>query len=139
MFVSFLGRLRIIQDTEICLYSAKDKEDWHNQLWAAKSVNEKEGLDQYIIHSFCNDDWTLEIGDTIGDVSKLILSPFENSPLQHWQLVPEGQLQTQVETPSLASDSSSVADESFDYLEFGFAHPLCPAKRGSNSSLFSLQ
>ncbi|KAI8141689.1 hypothetical protein BJV82DRAFT_645302 [Fennellomyces sp. T-0311] len=150
------GRLRLIQETEICLYSSKPEKEAHNQLWGVRDGE----LDAFgrqqpgsVIYSLSNDDWVLDIhANPDGPASKLILFPYQSmdNESQQWTFIGENQsalldepagsamfntfsTSTMNPTPSSSASSSPVAD--FTASAEHFAHGLSPAKRGSQSSV----
>ncbi|ORZ15759.1 hypothetical protein BCR42DRAFT_415852 [Absidia repens] len=141
------GRLRLIEDTEICLYDKKPLDKASNQLWgvrdapattttpAASPLLSPQGK---LIYSISNTDWILT-----QDEGKLLLHPQEPlMPYDTWDWIAEDSF-----IPSLSSSppttadcdpatpglSSSVASScEFDYHQGG----LSPArKRGSQGSV----
>ncbi|KAI8335811.1 hypothetical protein BC941DRAFT_429441 [Chlamydoabsidia padenii] len=133
------GRLRLIEDTEICLYQEKPLEAASNQLWGVRdaAANSSSTLSHgKLIYSISNADWTL-----MQDGDRLLLYPQE--PLlsyDTWDLVAEGCL-----LPSLSSSSpttttsewngpttpGNISSLDYDYPQGG----LTPAKRGSQGSV----
>lgn len=145
-FASCLGRLRLIEDTEICLYHEKSLEEASNQLWGVREpsttalVSPTSTLSHgKLIYSISNADWTL-----MQDGDRLLLYPEEpHLPFDTWDLVDEDCL-----LPSLSSSSPTTTSEwngpttpgisssltgSFEgeYPQGG----LTPAKRGSQGSV----
>ncbi|KAI9470011.1 MAG: hypothetical protein EXX96DRAFT_512305 [Benjaminiella poitrasii] len=105
------GKLRLIEDTEICLYHKKPIESAENQLWAVRTnisllnathplsqQTEKTVLSSFVgsvIYSICNSDWVLDISHE--DETKLILFPYHPDDSdcckrQRWDFVPENDM-----------------------------------------------
>ncbi|KAI8356170.1 hypothetical protein BD560DRAFT_375004 [Blakeslea trispora] len=157
------GRLRLIEDTEICLYSPKPSEEAHNQLWSVR----EDAVDAYgrplpgsYIYSLCSNEWVLDAQATETGDQKLVLFPLQpiDNDSQRWLFVPEGQLDLTLsikETLSLAKNntgyfshqiitppgsmSSSPGNPTIGSNETEYPKGLSPAKRGSHSSIFSLE
>ncbi|KAI9498051.1 hypothetical protein BDB00DRAFT_755289 [Zychaea mexicana] len=106
------SRLRLIQETEICLYTPKSEKEAHNQLWGVRDG----ALDAYgrqqpgsMIHSLSNEDWVLDIqhathpDDNVAAGSKLILFPFQNmdNDSQQWIFIDESDSALLDEPPAL--------------------------------------
>ncbi|CAO3621200.1 unnamed protein product [Cunninghamella blakesleeana] len=128
------GRLRLIEDTEVCLYNEKPLEEAHNQLWGIKDAVEKPGK---VIYSISNEDWVLVHNES----NKLLLYPSE--PLlemnDHWDLIDEKDfvlshsshpIENNWSLPNTPSLSSSADTYDGDYPQ-----ALTPAKRGSQGSV----
>lgn len=160
------GRLRLIEDTEICLYSPKPLEDAHNQLWSVR----EDAVDAYgrplpgsYIYSLCSNEWVLDVQPTDQGVQKLVLFPLQpiDNDNQRWIFVKEGQLDLNVsirDSLSMVAKSSSNASyfsmseslitppgsvsSSPDYPTTAneeYPQGLTPAKRGSHSAIFSME
>ena len=174
IFMHNLGRLRLIEDTEICLYNQKPVEDAHNQLWGVTD----DAVDAYgrplpgsYIYSLCSNEWVLDVQPTSEGQQKLVLFPLEpmENESQRWLFVPEGELDLAmpikqvlasttrkiVSPPVNASYFSTVPAEDMiitppgsissspDFAsgtnEGNYPQGLTPAKRGSHSSIFSVE
>ncbi|KAI7908216.1 uncharacterized protein BX663DRAFT_24982 [Cokeromyces recurvatus] len=158
------GRLRLIEDTEICLYHAKPLEEAHNQLWSVR----EDPVDVYgrplpgvYIYSLYSNEWVLEIQQSSSEkYQKLVLFPLQpiDNENQRWLFVPEGQLDLNIPIQDILSlttrkNSSSSIHEciltppaslspSSSYptptSEYEYPQGLSPAKRGSHPSIFSM-
>lgn len=92
------GRLRLIEDTEICLYKTKPLEEAHNQLWGVR----QDAVDAYgrslpgsYIYSLCSNEWVLDVQQASeNENQKLVLFPLQpiDNDNQRWLFVPEGEL-----------------------------------------------
>ncbi|KAI8581602.1 hypothetical protein K450DRAFT_279038 [Umbelopsis ramanniana AG] len=88
------GRLRLIEDTEICLYHAKPQEDAINQQWAVRTAMDEYNREQsgYFIYSLSNEEWVIDLDiHAVGseDGAKLVLYPvktFDNVN-QQWEFI----------------------------------------------------
>lgn len=158
--------MRLIEDTEICLYNTKPLEEAHNQLWGVRD----DAVDAYgrplpgsYIYSSCNNEWVLDTQpSTEKDTQKLVLFPLQpiDSDNQRWLFVPEGQLDPNVPieetllssqknsyfSPSAVGDamtppSSSTSSPTYTGAPVVTEFPkgLTPAKRGSHSSIYSME
>lgn len=92
-----LGRLRLIEDTEICLYNTKPLDEAHNQLWGVR----EDAVDAYgkplpgsYIYSLCSNEWVLDVQPIENGNQKLVLFPLQpiDNDNQRWLFVPEGEL-----------------------------------------------
>ncbi|KAI8083833.1 hypothetical protein BDF21DRAFT_492727 [Thamnidium elegans] len=159
------GRLRLIKDTEICLYYKKPQSEAHNQLWATRAITivsehplhkETQSSTGLIVYSLSNRDWVLDAvspeDNLTEDLQKLVLFPHQEvSKSQTWDLIYQVDMKMNQE-PSLifeeSSINSSIIDDisasgqvspvstiSFDSMEF--PHGLSPSKRNSQTSLTS--
>ncbi|KAG2207677.1 hypothetical protein INT47_011797 [Mucor saturninus] len=127
------GKLRLIEDTEICLYYKKPPQEAHNQLWgirpAAGSVGSaaEHPLHQnqvgIVIYSICNSDWVFDIcsheNPTEKERQNLILFPHQSSSQhQTWDFIPENDVNTNayatVQEPGLVYDDSSLESSLID-------------------------
>ncbi|RCH81680.1 hypothetical protein CU098_005913 [Rhizopus stolonifer] len=156
------GRLRFIEDTEICLCS---KEDLVNQLWFVntdykparhlfgREIRAKTPLGN-TIHSVSNSDWVLEV---CAKQEKVILFPLHSDPSkrqqQRWEFIPEEDMHSnEDEEPGLLFEIESVNSSIVTPVDYyspapsistqcdssGFAYGLTPArKRGSSQSSVS--
>ncbi|KAI8390926.1 uncharacterized protein BYT42DRAFT_554903 [Radiomyces spectabilis] len=140
------GRLRLIEDTEICLYTEKSVAEAHNQLWGVRKMatNIGESHPGYAIYSICNDDWVLDIQFN-EDPSKLILFPYQpfDNDNQRWTFVSSSDASISLSADVLLTAKHATTDSTSpmptDPLgESNFTNALTPAKRGSQSSLSSL-
>ncbi|KAI8331240.1 hypothetical protein BC941DRAFT_439405 [Chlamydoabsidia padenii] len=117
------GRLRLIEDTEICLYRQKPLEEASNQLWGIRDTPQGK-----LIYSISNTEWTL-----MQDGDKLLLYPQEPHH-DTWDCIGEHDLLASTTMPcattppDLCSAASSFETE---YTQGG----LSPAKRGSQGSV----
>lgn len=91
------GRLRLIEDTEICLYNTKPLDEAHNQLWGVR----EDAVDAYgkslpgsYIYSLCSNEWVLDVQPTENGNQKLVLFPLQpiDNDNQRWLFVREGEL-----------------------------------------------
>ncbi|KAI7896824.1 uncharacterized protein EV154DRAFT_410905 [Mucor mucedo] len=162
------GRLRLIEDTEICLYKTKPLEEAHNQLWGVR----QDAVDAYgrklpgsYIYSLCSNEWVLDVQPAC-DNQKLVLFPLQpiDNDNQRWLFVPEGELDLTIPmTQVLASISTTISPSnsttsyfssndtiitppgsvssspSSNMVEADFPRGLTPAKRGSHSAIFSME
>ncbi|KAI8646611.1 hypothetical protein BD408DRAFT_439989 [Parasitella parasitica] len=159
------GRLRLIEDTEICLYTPKPLEDAHNQLWSVREG----AADAYgrplpgsYIYSLCSNEWVLDVQPAADQgVQKLVLFPLQpiDNDNQRWIFVKEGQLDLTISikeslsiakkynTPHLSMSTSLITPPSSvstspDYPKSAndeYPQGLTPAKRGSHSAIFSME
>ncbi|KAI8979589.1 hypothetical protein BDF20DRAFT_835593 [Mycotypha africana] len=160
------GKLRLVEDTEICLYSAKPLAEAHNQLWGvrqdATDIYGRSLPGSYIFSSSSNE-WVLDIQFAHDGTQKLVLFPFQSidNETQRWLFVPEGQLDLTVpiseilaltKRPSYSSTASSASSiivtppgsvAFTDYpspgVELEYPQALTPAKRGSHSTIYSAE
>ncbi|ORZ20286.1 hypothetical protein BCR42DRAFT_205104 [Absidia repens] len=134
------GRLRLIEDTEICLYQEKPLEEASNQLWGLRdSTSSSQGK---LIYSISNADWTL-----MQDGDKLLLYPQESmEPADTWQWVAEASFPaTATSATTIATTTTTTATEwngpvtpglsSSSSFEADYPQGLSPAKRGSQGSV----
>ncbi|KAI8371764.1 uncharacterized protein BYT42DRAFT_581484 [Radiomyces spectabilis] len=129
------GRLRLIEDTEICLYHAKPQEEAQNQLWGVRETSTG-----CFIYSVCNEDWVLDI-QANDQGNKLILFPFQyvDNDNQQWMFVSvtdmeEGTHPLCTATGEITPPMSMSSSPSHDTMQA--LSP--PVKRGSQSSLHSV-
>ncbi|KAI9315477.1 hypothetical protein BX666DRAFT_1860565 [Dichotomocladium elegans] len=134
------GKLRLIQETEICLYNAKPIGEAHNQLWGIRNGStDSFGREQpgSVIYSVSNDDWVLDIhANSSGTDCKLILFPIQSldNDFQRWNFVPEHD-KAALEMAAFVNGSSSPLSDSHSAGNDVFPQGLSPAKRGSQSSV----
>lgn len=126
------GRLRLIEDTEICLFTPKPKEKALNQRWSTRQCTDDLGREQpgCFVCSLCNDEWVLEVQHaSSAQHPKLLIFPardFDNEN-QRWVFEPADSIpDTQCNEADLAQ-----LDTTLDSQE------ASPSKRGSNSSVGS--
>ncbi|KAI9288220.1 hypothetical protein BC943DRAFT_378108 [Umbelopsis sp. AD052] len=88
------GRLRLIEDTEICLYYAKPQEHAINQQWAIRNVVDEYNREQpgYFIYSLSNEEWVIDLDiHAVGseEGAKLVLYPAKtfDSVNQQWEFI----------------------------------------------------
>ncbi|KAI8886927.1 carbohydrate-binding module family 13 protein [Backusella circina FSU 941] len=171
------GRLRLIEDTEICIFKEKPLEEAHNQLWGVRDdivdVYGKRLAGSYI-YSLCSNEWVLDIQPVSGGAcsssdnedqqqqqqqqqvqeeqdEKLVLFPLQpiDTENQRWIFVPEGDLDLTVPikdiqmgnknsyfSESMTPPVSASSSPAYDAYEF--PQGLTPAKRGSHSSIYSI-
>ncbi|CAO3669260.1 unnamed protein product [Umbelopsis ramanniana] len=88
------GRLRLIEDTEICLYHAKPQENAINQQWAVRTAMDEYNKEPsgYFIYSLSNEEWVIDldihaVGSEAG--AKLVLYPAKtfDSVNQQWEFI----------------------------------------------------
>ncbi|ORX54389.1 hypothetical protein DM01DRAFT_1335535 [Hesseltinella vesiculosa] len=120
------GRLRLIEDTEICLYPAKNLDQAQNQQWTTVG---------HCIHAVAFKDWVLMQVD-----DKLVLYPHEPSLFDPdhantWQWVPEQEWSSATYTTPVTMPALS---SSADTLDSDFPKGLTPAKRGSQGSVHTV-
>lgn len=140
--ISLAGRLRLIQETEICLYDAKPVEEAHNQLWGVREgIMDALGRQQpgNVIYSLSNDDWVLDIhSNPENGTCKLILFPFQavDNDFQLWTFVNENDKEQLDMAPAIKNTlpSSTIPSSEAEMYSQG----LSPAKRGSQSSVTML-
>lgn len=92
---SSLGRLRLIEDTEICLFQAKSLDDAGNQQWGIRPSRDEYGRETpgVFIYTLSNEEWVVDldihgVGSAKG--AKLVLYPakdFDNNN-QLWAFTP---------------------------------------------------
>lgn len=160
----FKGKLRLIEDTEICLYHKKP-ESAQNQLWATKLV-ETAPFEQHplskkehhgsavMIYSACNSDWVLDVSM---DGQKLVLFPLhhdgDEAQKQKWSIIYENDMQNSSHnsTNEVLESNTSVLGDDYVYYHNGsissvstdsnnsstmdFAYGLTPSKRSSATSI----
>ncbi|KAI9019444.1 hypothetical protein CLU79DRAFT_720420 [Phycomyces nitens] len=157
------GRLRLIEDTEVCLYPAKPVDQLSQQEWAVQQDETDlfgKRLEGCLLYSVHSNDWVFDIqthsmdGDT-----KLILFPYKtiDNDTQRWELVsPTDILQYGSSannqsnsisgfgsptlgdlSPSTSSSSSQIMSQELNG-SMEFACGLSPSKRGSQSSATGL-
>lgn len=155
------GRLRLIEDTEICLYNPKPLDEAHNQLWSVR----EDAVDAYgrplpgsYIYSLCTNEWVLDVQPTENSNQKLVLFPLQpiDNENQRWIFVPEGELDVTIplkETLSMSQTGSyfspmndtiitppgSVSSSPATTIDNEYPQGLTPAKRGSHSAIFSME
>ncbi|KAL0086037.1 carbohydrate-binding module family 13 protein [Phycomyces blakesleeanus] len=146
------GRLRLIEDTEICLYNRKEIDQAHNQMWGInEDTSDCFGRPQpgIFLYSHYNNDWVLDIQANPDGANKLILFPHQNidNDNQRWSLISASELEhplsgipTLLSSPNSATDysspSNSLPSTPVHELTLGeFSGGLSPAKRGSQSSV----
>ncbi|KAL0081553.1 carbohydrate-binding module family 13 protein [Phycomyces blakesleeanus] len=107
------GRLRLIEDTEICLYPKKSDEYISQQQWGVQHDDCPFGkrLEGCLLYSFHSNDWVFDIQTHVvnGD-TKLILFPYKtiDNDTQRWELVSPADI-LQYSRPSSGSLSSSFS------------------------------
>lgn len=147
------GRLRLIEDTEICLYHEKPLEEAHNQLWGIR----KDAVDSYgkplegsYIYSLASNEWVLDIQVAENDGQKLVLFPLQpiDNDNQRWSIVPEGELVLSCPQPNtsyfalqntMTPPASATSSPTYPFSSAEFPQGLTPAKRGSHSAIFSME
>ncbi|KAI9488476.1 hypothetical protein BDB00DRAFT_39413 [Zychaea mexicana] len=112
------GRLRLIEDTDICIYSKKPEDEALNQRWSVQC--DDPNIPTYYICSQSNSGWVLDIrtGHQSGD-QKLILSP-------HQTIDKENQLWVFVSAENASNGdegTESIATKSTDDAP----HTCCPS------------
>ncbi|GAA5799640.1 hypothetical protein HPULCUR_005056 [Helicostylum pulchrum] len=157
------GRLRLIEDTEICLYYKKPQPEAHNQLWATRAITtvsehplykETQASTGLVVYSLSNRDWVLDAitpeDNLTEDLQKLVLIPYQEvTKSQIWNLIYQVDMNVNQEPSLIFEDSSinsSIIDDgstsgqvspvsiiSCDSMEF--PHGLSPSKRNSQTSL----
>ncbi|CAO3668396.1 unnamed protein product [Umbelopsis vinacea] len=127
------GRLRLIEDTEICLFTPKPVDKALNQRWTTRQSTDDLGRMQTgcFVCSLSNDEWVLEVQHTHAPENpKLLLFPakdFDNES-QRWEF------EAADDVPEILG--TSVSSSSLDQLD-NAARDLSPSKRGSSSSIGS--
>ncbi|KAI7862318.1 hypothetical protein BDF14DRAFT_1857213 [Spinellus fusiger] len=151
-YTDLIGRLRLIEDTEVCLYTKKAVDEAHNQMWGVKEDEvdlfgrKQEGT---FIYSHCNDDWVLDIQPNADGATKLILLPLQSidNDNQRWSFIPHNESEHPLSPPSLlfSTSASSVtpcnslpSTPVFELSLNEYANALSPCKRGSQSSVTSI-
>ncbi|KAG2230644.1 hypothetical protein INT48_005912 [Thamnidium elegans] len=159
------GRLRLIEDTEICLYHAKPLEEATNQLWGVR----EDAVDAYgrpspgsYLYSLCSNEWVLDVQQVENGNQKLVLFPLQpiDNDNQRWLFVPEGELDLNLPIKEvLASAAKKCAVKTTSYFsannmsitppgsvssspssnDYEYPQGLTPAKRGSHSAIFSME
>ncbi|KAI8343327.1 hypothetical protein BC941DRAFT_91091 [Chlamydoabsidia padenii] len=143
------GRLRMMEDTEICLYSKKQSDDAHNQIWGCRECKDDLGRKQqgYYIYSLGNPEWVLDIGQIetqISDIAdsnnhvnksnKLILFPNQtiDDDNQRWilesvngttlpPLAPHGTVTSPLKTTAAINTPPVTHMDAQSYNEFSFS------------------
>ncbi|KAJ8662215.1 hypothetical protein O0I10_001908 [Lichtheimia ornata] len=82
------GKLRLIEDTDICVYSKKPADEASNQLWDFQNVTDDGEVVR--IFSYSNNDWVLDIQFNGRGDRKLVLAPRQpfDDESQRWVFVP---------------------------------------------------
>ncbi|KAI9256434.1 hypothetical protein BDA99DRAFT_539509 [Phascolomyces articulosus] len=144
------GRLRLIQETEICLYTPKPESEAHNQLWGVRDgafdVYGRPQPDHSLIYSLSNDDWVLDIQhvsnptDEVGN--KLILFPYQtmDNETQQWIFIDESTSHL-LNEPTCAITSTTMfkssSTSSIISSNNNSIHPPTPATSASSSPVTS--
>jgi hypothetical protein len=115
--ISPSGRLRLIEDTEICLFPAKSVDDAGNQQWGIKSSRDEYGraTPGVFIYTLSNEEWVLDldihgVGSAKG--AKLVLYPtkdFDNNN-QLWEFKPTHMIQGTPEASPTVNTETNVAE-----------------------------
>lgn len=117
------GRLRLIEDTEVCLYHAKPREDASNQQWAIRAAKDDFGREKagYFIYSLSNEEWVIDLnihaaGSEEG--AKLLVYPTKSfdSENQQWEFVPEDSFSPSPAAAETDSQRNNVVNKD-DYTE----------------------
>lgn len=87
-FMWMIGKLRLIEDTDICVYSKKPADEASNQLWDFQNVTDDGEVVR--IFSYSNNDWVLDIQFNGRGDRKLVLAPRQpfDDESQRWVFVP---------------------------------------------------
>ncbi|KAI8987278.1 hypothetical protein BDF20DRAFT_832229 [Mycotypha africana] len=140
------GILRLIEDTDICLFHKKPIDNAQNQLWAVKQKQENASIEYQhplvrpssnnsissagggggggggsgglMIHPLGNSDWVLDVDS---DERKLILFPYDyNQTLrrQTWEFIPENDISVLAATTSLFQEEAMIDDLSLSAEEY---------------------
>ncbi|KAI7882442.1 hypothetical protein K492DRAFT_193553 [Lichtheimia hyalospora FSU 10163] len=82
------GKLRLIEDTDICVYSKKPTDEASNQLWDFQNVTDDGEVVR--IFSYSNTDWVLDMQFNGQRYRKLVLAPRQpfDDESQRWVFVP---------------------------------------------------
>ncbi|KAI7865894.1 hypothetical protein BDF14DRAFT_1729269 [Spinellus fusiger] len=153
------GRLRLIEDTQVCLYPAKPLDEYHQQQWGIlkEDINvlgkRQAGC---FLHSIAHNDWVLDFQmHGLDDATHLILFPHQSidNDSQRWDIVPASDIHQLPPSPIVTTPFSAFGSPSIDDLSPStsstssqilnqelngsteFAHGLSPSKRGSQSSV----
>ncbi|KAK4512176.1 uncharacterized protein ATC70_013419 [Mucor velutinosus] len=135
------GRIRFMEDTEICLYYKKSMEDSQNQLWAVQTEfqqtehplvkrrsSQKTRIGS-VIYSVANSDWVL---DVCPEGQKLILFPYSQdlNHQQRWLFIPEKEM-ILTEEPTSLSDNKMAGTSTYEAY---YSTPLSSSSCNSNTS-----
>ena len=84
----WIGKLRLIEDTDICVYSKKPTDEASNQLWDFQNVTDDGEVVR--IFSYSNTDWVLDMQFNGQRYRKLVLAPRQpfDDESQRWVFVP---------------------------------------------------
>lgn len=127
-------------------------EEAHNQLWSVREdVVDSFGrpLPGSYIYSLCSNEWVLDAQPWKDGMQKLVLFPLQpiDNENQRWIFVSEGQLNLNITIQEALSRNSTnsiimTPPESISSSPIypnDFPRGLTPAKRGSNSTSFSME
>ncbi|KAI8644912.1 hypothetical protein BD408DRAFT_441448 [Parasitella parasitica] len=139
------GRLRFMEDTEICLYYKKSEQDSQNQLWAVQTEprpaqhplvrrrSSQESPKGCVIHSVANSDWVL---DVCPEGQKLILFPYHQdlNHQQRWIFTPEKDVCSTEKSTALFDIK---AKDPYSYYEAYYTNPNWASSTSISGSSFS--
>ncbi|KAG2177994.1 hypothetical protein INT43_003247 [Umbelopsis isabellina] len=111
------GRLRLIEDTEICLFQAKSLDDAGNQQWGIRSSRDEYGRETpgVFIYTLSNEEWVVDLNiHSAGSANgaKLVLYPakdFDNNN-QLWAFTPAEIALTTPDTSPTANTETNDDD-----------------------------
>ncbi|KAI8059856.1 hypothetical protein BC940DRAFT_313170 [Gongronella butleri] len=131
------GRLRMMEDTEICVYSRKEGSEARAQQWGTRTCVDDFGRKQpgEAICSLANDEWVLDMGaaDDTG-YDKLILFPTQtiDNDHQRWDFVPEAQWLDQMKMQPSQAPLPHQDDNNAAYATDLSAYPALGPKRSAS-------
>lgn len=145
LMIVHTGRIRFMEDTEICLYYKKSREDSRNQLWAVQTEfqpaehplvrrrsSQKTPIGS-VIYSVANSDWVL---DVCPEGQKLILFPY-NQDLNHqqrWLFIPEKEIVLTDEPTSLFDNKMADTSSYEAYYSTPISNRSCSSSTSSSQS-----
>ncbi|GAN04598.1 hypothetical protein MAM1_0068c04059 [Mucor ambiguus] len=145
-----IRRIRFMEDTEICLYYKKPKEDSQNQLWAVQTEfqptehplvrrrsSQKTPIGS-VIYSVTNSDWVL---DVCPEGQKLILFPFnqDSNDQQRWLFIPEKEMVLTEEPISLFNNKMAGTSTYEAYYSTSISNSSCSSSTSSSYSIDSTE
>ncbi|ORX58286.1 hypothetical protein DM01DRAFT_1405899 [Hesseltinella vesiculosa] len=143
------GRLRMMEDTEICVHSKKEgMAEARVQQWGTRPCTDEFGRKQagQAIYSLANEEWVLDIGATDeSGYHKLVLFPSQtvDNDHQRWDLLPsvdasllpmDSSLSSSLDTSLPTTPSSSLDPSQPSVLDAQSYHEFSTASRSSSSA-----
>ncbi|KAL9538791.1 hypothetical protein MBANPS3_010675 [Mucor bainieri] len=141
------GRIRFMEDTEICLYYKKSMEDSQNQRWAVQTEfqpaehplvrrrSSQKTPSGSVIYSVANSDWVL---DVCPEGQKLILFPCNQdfNQEQRWLFIPEREMALTEEPTSLFDNKMADTSAYEAYYNTPVSNSSCSSSTTSSSHSF---